>query len=242
MSYKDDLETNIRESYRLINEYEEIIRFSDIPKEKVRAQRTIDEQWKLINGYASEYKPLCKRLRLDIATDLLEILSHFSDYNKGQRSIEKISHTTKACEIFFSYAHKDERLRNELAKQLSYLKREGLIDEWHDRLISPGKEWVNEINLHLNTAHIILLLVSADYVASDYCYSYEMRRALERQETGEARVIPVILRPVEWKDMPFSKLQALPKNGKPVTTWANIDQALLDVAQGIRRAVKELRG
>src|SRR5205807_9146396 len=92
------------------------------------------------------------------------------------------------------------------------------------------------------TAHIILLLVSPDFIASEYCYSIEMKRAIERHEKGEARVIPVILRPVDnWKSTPFGKLSPLPSNGTPVTLWQDHDEVLLTIAQGIRKVVEELR-
>ena len=146
----------------------------------------------------------------------------------------------KAIEIFYSYAHEDEALRNELNKHLSVLKQQGLITDWYDRNISAGTKWEQEIDIHLNTAHIILLLVSPDFLASHYCSSVEMKRAMERHEAGEARVIPIILREVDWKGAPFDKLQVLPTNGKPVKSGRNCDKAFLDVAQGIRKAVEEL--
>src|SRR5450759_1021078 len=134
---------------------------------------------------------------------------------------------TKAVQIFFSYAHEDEPLRKELEKQLSFLKWQGLISGWNDRDIKAGEEWAYEIDRHLNSAHIILLLVSPDFMASDYCYSIEMKRALERHEAGEARVIPIILKPVDWTGSPFSKLQVLPRNRKPVTSWKDRNAAFL---------------
>jgi tetratricopeptide (TPR) repeat protein len=145
-------------------------------------------------------------------------------------------------EIFLCYAHEDEELRKGLEKQLRALKRQGLINTWHDRNISAGAEWEREIDKHLNTARIILLLVSPDFMDSDYCYGIEMRRAIERHEQGEACVIPVILRPVYWRGAPFGKLQALPKDAKPVTNryWHNLDEAFFDIAEGILKAAKEL--
>ncbi len=143
--------------------------------------------------------------------------------------------------IFFAYAHEDEKLRDELQKHLSILERQG-VTSWHDRKIGAGKEWEGEIDMHLNTARVILLLISSDFTDSDYCWDVEVKRAMERHEAGEARVIPIILRPVDdWKSAPFGRLQALPTDAKPVTTWTNQDEAFLDVAQGIRAAVTELR-
>ena len=149
----------------------------------------------------------------------------------------------RTIEVFYSYAHKDEKLRNKLEMQLSLLKQQGHITNWHDRKIDAGQEGADKINEHLNTADIILLLVSSDFLASDYCYSIEMKHALKRHECGEARVIPIILRPVDWENAPFSGLHALPQDGKPVTSrsWGSQDEALFDVAKGIRKVVEEIR-
>lgn len=144
-------------------------------------------------------------------------------------------------ELFFSYAHEDEPLRDKLARHLSTLKRQQVIADWHDRRISAGTEWAGQIDTHLNTARIILLLISSDFIASDYCYDVELTRALERHAAGTARVIPVILRPSDWHSAPFGKLQALPKDGKPISRWPDQDEAFLDVTQGIRRVAEELR-
>lgn len=143
-------------------------------------------------------------------------------------------------EVFFSYSHKDEILREELEKQLSLLKWQGLITGWYDRRIAAGQEWAEEIDAHLNTAQVVLLLVSPDFMASKYCYDIEVKRAIARHETGEAVVIPIIFRPVDWHTAPFGKLQALPKDGKPVTSWINPDEAFLDIARGIRNVIEDL--
>jgi hypothetical protein len=140
-------------------------------------------------------------------------------------------------EVFYSYSHEDEKLRDKLEKQLSLLQRRGLIVSWHDRRIGAGQEWREQIDAHVRSAHIILLLVSADFIASDYCYGVEMQIALERQGKHEAVVIPVILRTVDWSSAPFAHLQAVPRDGKPVTKWDDEDEAFADVARGIREVV-----
>jgi formylglycine-generating enzyme required for sulfatase activity len=142
--------------------------------------------------------------------------------------------------IFFSYAHEDEQLRDELSKHLRILERQGVISTWHDRKITAGSEWKGEIDTHLESAQTILLLISADFLASDYCYDVEMTRALERHKNNEAVVIPVILRPVSWSDAPFAKLQALPKDAKAVTEWPNQDAAFRNITEGIRDAIRML--
>jgi hypothetical protein len=145
-------------------------------------------------------------------------------------------------EIFTCYAHADQELLSALKSHLTTLQRIYPLSIWADADISPGAEWENEIHKHLNSAQIILLLISADFIQSEYCYSKEMTRAMERHEKGEAHVIPIILRPVYWQRMPFEKLQALPKQGKPITdeSWHTLDNALLDVTNGIAIVIEEL--
>jgi len=143
-------------------------------------------------------------------------------------------------EVFCSYAHADEIWRQKLETHLSLLRRQGLVSLWHDLLIRPGTDWAEAISNHLETASVILLLVSADFLASDYCYSVEMQRALERQEAGEARVVPILVRPVDWTGAPFAHLQPLPIDAKPISSWPDEDRALADVAAGIRRVIEDV--
>ena len=144
--------------------------------------------------------------------------------------------------ILFCYAREDEELLNKLKTHLRPLQRLGIIDVWYDREIRAGTEWEQEIKQHLNAAQIILLLVSPDFIDSDYCYSIEMKRALERHDKGETKVIPIILRHTFWHIGPLGKLQALPKDGKPVTdpSWYNLDRAFYDVTDGIHKVVEGL--
>lgn len=152
-----------------------------------------------------------------------------------------MSSQPQAIDICYSYSHKDEGLRDELEKHLSLLKRQGIIRGWHDRKIGAGDEWAVEIDQHFRAAHLILLLISADFLASDYCYDKEMRFAMERHEAGSACVVPVILRACDWQSAPFGKLQALPKETKPVTCWDNRDEAWFGVVAGIRATIEQLR-
>jgi hypothetical protein len=146
-----------------------------------------------------------------------------------------------SVDVFISYSHKDRRLREQLARHLSALRNQGIINDWFDGDIIEGQEWEKELLEHLNTAQVILLLVSPDFIASTFCYQIEMTRALERHHAGHACVIPIILRPTDWKDTPFAKIKALPTDGRPITTWRSRDEALLDVVTGIKRAIKELQ-
>lgn len=144
------------------------------------------------------------------------------------------------AKVFFSYSHRDEALRDELEKHLSILQRQGFIEAWHDRRITAGDELSREIDRNLETADVILLLVSADFLASDYCYDIEMKRAMERHEAREARVIPVILRPCDWLDTPFGKLLATPPNGKAVTRFPTLDDAFVLVVADIKKALRQM--
>lgn len=144
-------------------------------------------------------------------------------------------------ELFIAYSHKDEDLRNELDNHLSILKWQRTISSWYDRKIGAGKEWEGQIDERLNSAEIILLLISSDFISSTYCYDVEMKRAMERHEAGEARVIPILLRPVFWENAPFGKLNGLPTDMKAVTNWDNQDEAFLNIVKGISDVVKELK-
>ncbi|MCI0331939.1 MAG: toll/interleukin-1 receptor domain-containing protein [Planctomycetes bacterium] len=142
--------------------------------------------------------------------------------------------------VFFSYSHRDEAMRDELEVHLSMLQRQGIIETWHDRRIGAGNEFAGAISERLNTCDIILLLVSPYFLASDYCYDVEMVRAMERHKEGSARVIPVILEPCDWHEAPFGKLLAAPKDGKPISKFANMHDGFLDVTKAIRQAAGEL--
>ena len=147
--------------------------------------------------------------------------------------------TTGTVHLMCSYSHRDAVLLDELQMHLAPLKREGLISTWFDGEIPAGSEWSAEITLEMERADIILLLVSAPFIASEYCYGVEMRAALRRHEAGTARVIPIIVRPVDWFKTPFAKLKGLPRDGRAVTQWENQDEAWVDVVKGIRRAIDE---
>ena len=164
------------------------------------------------------------------------------DLEGTRRPAAAMERHSQALRLFFSYSHKDDLLREQLETHLKLLQRQGLIQPWHDRRILSGNDWGNDIDDNLNRADIILLLVSADFIASDYCYDIEMTRAMERYESGEARVIPIILRPVDWRDTPFNKLSWLPQNGEPVVQWENRDAAWLNVETGLKRVVESIKG
>ena len=141
--------------------------------------------------------------------------------------------------IFISYSHKDERLKDELDVHLKILSRQGLIDEvWHDRKIRPGEDWESEIDSYLNISDIIILLISADFMSSDYIWGVELERAIIRHNKKEAVVVPIIVRSVDWEDTKLGKIQALPKSLEPVAKWPYRDDAWTEVTKKIRELVK----
>jgi tetratricopeptide (TPR) repeat protein len=152
------------------------------------------------------------------------------------------SQPSKTIKLFYCYAREDKLWRDELEKHLGVLRRQGIIASWYDQEIRAGQEWEAEINANLEAADIVLLLVSPDFVNSDYCYSTEMQHALERHARGEVYVVPVILRSVYWEGAPFSHLQVLPTDGKPVHSafWHNLDDAFANIVSNLRKVINTL--
>jgi len=159
----------------------------------------------------------------------------------GRRAVHDIERR-RAARVFVSYSHRDERQLNELKTHLSPLERLKLIETWYDRRIVAGEDFGQKINENIDSADIILLLVSSDFIASNYCYEKEMARALERHAKGEARVVPVIVRDVNWKVIPeLSRLTAVPKDGKPVHDWPRKDKAWRDVSERVQAILEAMR-
>jgi hypothetical protein len=148
----------------------------------------------------------------------------------------------KPFKVFISYCHQDEQYKDQLIAHLTTLKRRGLIQEWHDRMLLPGEDWDGIIKQELLDADIILLLISADFLHSNYCYDIEVTKAVERHNHGDTIVIPIILRPCDWKDLPFSQIHGLPKDAKPISLWPDKDEGYLNIIEGIKSAIKSKDG
>lgn len=148
---------------------------------------------------------------------------------------------SRPLRLFISYAREDEFHRLELEKRLKQLHREGLVETWHDRKLLGGDEWKQQIEQHLQESDVILLLVSPDFLYSDYCYDTEMKQAVARHEQGTATVIPIIVRPSDWKTTPIGIIQslALPRISDAVSTCANPDVAWLNISDGIREITEK---
>jgi internalin A len=171
-----------------------------------------------------------------INLDVIELLNGVD--LEGTRTVDPTDVQENAAKLFISYSHKDDHLRQELENHLKIIQRKGLVHSWSDRRIVAGEEWKREIDDNLEQAEIILLLISSDFIASDYCYEKEMMHALSRERNGEVKVIPIIVRDVNWRNAPFAKLQALPIDGKAVELWEHKDSAWRNVSEGIERVLE----
>ncbi len=141
--------------------------------------------------------------------------------------------------VFISYSHKDEDFKNSLTEHLAGLVRSGAISEWNDRKIVPGADWSHEISENLRNADLILFLISSSFLSSNYCVNIEAETALSMHQSGEAQLVPIVIRAVDWSDTPLSKLQGLPKDALPIASWADRDEAWVNVIQGIRKHICE---
>ncbi|GER89772.1 hypothetical protein KDW_39340 [Dictyobacter vulcani] len=151
-----------------------------------------------------------------------------------------MSGTQAPIEVFYSYASEDEKYFQTLQTHLSMLQRQHFISTWNDNQIKAGMHRRQTIDDHLENAAVILLLISPDFLASDYCYNFVMRRALQRGANREAQIVPILVRPCDWSPAPFAELQCFPRNGKPITLWENHDLAWNDVTAGVRQIITDL--
>jgi hypothetical protein len=141
--------------------------------------------------------------------------------------------------IFVSYSHRDDGTLERLKAHLSPLRRTGRIETWYDREIRAGGEIDGEISKELEACDIVFLMISPDFLNSDYCMDTEMTRAMERHDEGTARVIPIIVEDCYWKSTPFKTLKALPKDGKPISNWTNENTAFLNIVEEIARILDD---
>ena len=198
----------------------------------------LDQEWQTLEGRLAQYNGVSPN------NDVTKLELKLKDIQNRRISIlsELSSRPSSAVSVFVSYSHVDEILRKELGKHLRVIERRAIIESSHDRMIGAGSEWEGVIDAHLNDAQVVLLLISADFIDSKYCYDIEMKRALARHEDRQAFVIPIMLRAMSLKGTPFAKLQALPKDAKQVVTWADRDSAFVDITDGLRNAIQDLVG
>lgn len=149
---------------------------------------------------------------------------------------------TYPLKIFYCYSHVDEVIRDELQKHTKMLERRGIITNWHDRKILPSQTWDKEISEKLSESDIVILIISADFISSDYCFEVEMQEALKLHKEGKLRIIPVCARTCDWKDAPFSHIQGLPLDMKPIMSegWHNSDEAYYNVVDGLKQLIEDI--
>jgi len=144
--------------------------------------------------------------------------------------------------LFISYAHEDEVHKNNLVTHLSALQRLGVLEAWDDREIMAGQNWDTAIKTSLEQADIVIFLISADFIASEYIHDVEIENALKRYKAGQQIIIPVLVRACDFSSLHLSRFQALPTGAKPITSWDNLDEAWLNVTEGIKKVSTEMRG
>jgi Trypsin-like peptidase domain/TIR domain len=160
----------------------------------------------------------------------------------GIKDMLSLTATSGAIEVFYSYVQEDEQLAEKLRRHLVLLKRQELITDWYAGKVVPGQEPSEQIKEHLDSAKIILLLISSDYLFSEYHDSVEVKRAMDRSKAGEAIVIPILLSTTDdLSNTPFGKLLAIPRNRKPINKWSDKDEAFAEVAKEIRTVVNNLK-
>ena len=175
-----------------------------------------------------------------------QYLNEFQKEEKPRLSIvsklnvrEDKAMNNKKVKVFLSYSHADEEFKKNLDIHFAPLRRnEKKVETWNDRKLIPGTKFDEEIKKHLNEDDIIILLISADFIESDYCYNVEMKTALERMENSEAVVIPVIVRPCLWKETPLGCIQALPKDGNPISKYQDSDDAYLEIVESVSNIIE----
>src|SRR5258707_965224 len=182
------------------------------------------------------------RLQMDEQPQAFTVfLSRHTSNKKNVAKIQKVERESDPLEVFCCYAREDQEMFAQLKKHLAPLRRQSQITLWSDTNLNAGEEWKKELHQHLESADIILLLISPDFMDSDYCYSTDLGRAIERHNQGEARVIPILLRPAFWQNAPFAQLQTVPTNARHVTSWPDRDEAFYNIILHINQVVSELR-
>lgn len=187
-----------------------------------------------INRFSLTYK-------LNSRIDNKSILIPKSSGEGKAIKLTKVRKNKDDISIFLSYSHIDEYYRDKLESHFVMLKRNGIITTWHDRKIIPGQDLNEEINKNLLSADIIILIVSVDFLNSEYCFEKEMTKALEMNSLKRTRVIPVIARPCDWLDSPFKDLKALPSDGISISRWVDKDEAFLQVVIGIKQVIRDIK-
>lgn len=188
-------------------------------------------------GYSLETLAALIAQNLSATDVLIQNRNQYVSTAKIMQQLTRAGRPKKKVKVYISYSHHDELYMLALKAHLASLERQGMIEVWDDRNIPTGAVVVEELNQRLGEADLILLLISSDYLASDYRFRNEMYAAIERQRTGQAIVIPIIVRATDWTNTPIAQLQVLPRSAVPISSRRNIDEAWLDVTKSIRQVI-----
>lgn len=174
-----------------------------------------------------------QKLWISEAGSIAPLTHHLT--TQGEQTGSMSEGPKEPIQVFVSYSHRDQSFVEELGSHLKLLQRQGVIRLWHDCEITAGEEWRDAIESRLASADIVLLLVSSNFLSSEFCWSVELSRAMDRHERGDATVIPIFVRSCLWQDAPFAKLQGVPKNAMPIGSSRDTDRAWTEVATVIRQ-------
>lgn len=208
------------------------------PSERENTAKQLSELTKERENIEAKISKLENAESANIINDLEERLEKI--HNDRIELLKRMRKSfNKGVSLFISYSHKDKAYLEEFKDHLKALERIGLVTSWHDRLIRAGSEWEGEIDDKIEQSDVILLLISSSFVNSKYCFDIELERALTRHANRSALVVPILIRPVAWQELPFAKLQSLPTDGRPVSTWQDKDLAWVDITERLKIAIKE---
>lgn len=196
---------------------------------------------KALLSKSEEHQALLKQVA-EASRTPRNLLTPIAASKSGSAVIATMDEAAPTLTVVISYSHKDEELRDELEAHLSVLRRLNIVETWHDRKLVPGQGWDPRIKEMIYAADVILLLLSADFFNSDYCYDEEMRIALERHDRGDAVVVPVVARPCQWKQTEIAAIHGLPKDMRAVSLWEDRDLAWNDVAEGVTKIARQVHG
>ncbi len=143
--------------------------------------------------------------------------------------------------LFVSYSHKDERFRDEFRGALTAYERKGELVVWQDTMIVPGQKWEPEILRKLEEAEIIVLLLSNDFIKSDYCMVKAFEIAKRRDATGECVIVPIVVRACPFKKLDLGEIQAIYPNGKAIKQHRDRDVAWLEVTKELDRVIERMK-
>ena len=149
----------------------------------------------------------------------------------------------KIVQVFIAHVREDAPFLQELLGHLKPLEAEGLCHVFTDEQITMGKEWEAEVKNALNESDVILLLISSDFVQSSYFKQFELEKTLYRYRHGQALILPVIVRPANWQDLPVNRYQTLPKEGYPISSYSDRESAWKEgVIQPLRELFTKMSG